>query len=174
MNAIYSLPFGRNQQFGKNMNKVLDAFVGGWQVSGIWSWHSGFPLTIFGSDASNTLARSARANCLVPGTVYGEQNSPLGGYQWFNPTAYGQPKSGTFGNCGVGTIRGPGLISLDANIAKTFHITERQHLEIRGEFLNVTNTPILNAPTRSLGTKLGLLQASQGARNVQLALKYLF
>jgi hypothetical protein len=174
MNAIYSLPFGRNQQFGKNMNKVLDAFVGGWQLSGIWSWHSGFPLTITASDASNTKSRGARANCLVPGTVYGEQNSPSGGYQWFNPAAYGQPAANTFGNCGVGTIRGPGLISLDANIAKTFNITERQHLEIRGEFLNVTNTPILNAPTRGLGTTLGLLRSSQGARNVQLALKYLF
>jgi len=173
-NFIYALPWGRGRQFGKNMNRVLDAFVGGWQVAGIVSLHTGFPLTITATDASNTQSRGARANCLVPGTVYGEQNSPKGGYQWFNPSAYAQPSAYTFGSCGVGTIRGPGLTELDANIEKSFNVTEHQQLEVRGEFINLTNTPILNAPTRGIGTNLGLLQSSQGPRNVQLALKYIF
>jgi hypothetical protein len=57
---------------------------------------------------------------------------------------------------------------------KTVRITERQSLDIRGEFINLMNTPILNAPNRGIGTTIGLLQSSQGARNVQLALRYRF
>ena len=57
---------------------------------------------------------------------------------------------------------------------KRFAITERQHLELRGEFINLFNTPILNAPNMGVGTSMGLLQGSQGERNIQLALKYSF
>jgi hypothetical protein len=173
-NAIYSLPFGRGKKFGSNMNKVADAVVGGWKASGIISLHTGFPLTITSSDVSGAAARSARANCLAPGVVFGDQNSSLGGYQYFSPTPYSAEVKGTFGTCGVGTIRGPGLKTLDFDVSKTFSVMEKYQLDLRGEFINLTNTPIFNAPTRSIGTTLGLLQGSQGARQVQLALKFHF
>jgi hypothetical protein len=60
------------------------------------------------------------------------------------------------------------------SISKHFNIVENQNLEIRGEFLNVSNTPILNAPSRSIGSTLGRIGSSQGARNIQLGLKYNF
>jgi hypothetical protein len=53
-------------------------------------------------------------------------------------------------------------------------VTERHAFDIRGEFLNLTNTPIFNAPSRGIGTTLGLLQGTQGARQIQLAVKYHF
>lgn len=178
---VYDLPLGRNRAFGKNMNKALDGVIGGWEVGGILSLHTGFPLTVTASDASNTLSRGARADCIAPGVVYGEQPSPAGGYQWFDPASYAQPAPGTFGSCGVGTIRGPGLSNFDLNLTKSFRVTERQALEVRADFINLTNTPILNAPASptgagnlGVGTTLGLLQDSQGARNVQLALRYHF
>jgi hypothetical protein len=171
--VIYELPVGRDRAFGKNLNPVINGIIGDWQVSGIVSLHTGFPLTISGSDSTGTGSRGARANCLAPGTVFGYRNSPSGGYQWFDPTAYG-PTNGTFGDCGVGTIRGPGLKTLDMSLVKHFNFTERQNLEIRGEAINLTNTPILNAPDHGLGSTLGLINSSQGARNVQLGLKYNF
>jgi len=173
-NAVYALPLGRNQRFGKGMNKALDAVVGGWTLSGILSLHTGFPLTITATDVSGTSSRGARANCVAPAQVFGAKNAPQGGYQWFNPADFAQPVSGTFGSCGVSTVRGPGLETLDFNAAKYFAITEHHRIEFRGEFINLTNTPILNAPTRGVGTTLGLLQNSQGARNIQFALKYSF
>lgn len=173
-NAIYALPLGRGRMFGKDMNKVADAVVGGWQVSGILSLHTGFPITVNATDVSGTTARAARANCIAPAVVYGMQDAVQGGYQWFSPASYAQPATGTFGNCGTGTLRGPGLKTLDFDLSKNFSLTERHKLELRGEFINLTNTPILNSPTRGLGTTLGLLQGSQGARTVQIALKYRF
>jgi hypothetical protein len=174
--ATYDLPFGRNRTFGKNMNRVVDAVVGGWQLNTIAEFHGGFPLTINAVDRSGTKARSARANCNSPAVVFGEQNAPAalgGGYQWFSPLPYSQPSSG-FGSCGVGTVRGPGLHTVDLSVAKRFSTFENQNLEVRGEFINFTNTPILNAPSRTLGSTLGVVTGSQGARNIQIALKYNF
>jgi hypothetical protein len=126
------------------------------------------------SDASGTGSRGPRADCLTPVQYFGEQNSPLGGYQWYDPSAFAATSAGTFGSCGVGTVRGPGLKTIDFNLMKRFAITERQHLELRGEFINLFNTPILNAPNMGVGSGMGLVQGSQGERNIQLALKYSF
>src|SRR5262249_9123740 len=72
--VVYTLPLGRGQAFGKNMNKVLDGVIGGWEVAGILSLHTGFPITIAATDVSGTQSRGARADCIAPGTVFGEQN----------------------------------------------------------------------------------------------------
>ena len=175
-NGVYSVPFGRGQKFGQNMNKAADLIVGGWQASAILSLHTGFAMSAGNSwsDASGTGSRGPRADCLTPVQYYGDQNSPLGGYQFFNPSAFAATSAGTFGSCGVGTVRGPGLKTIDFNLMKRFAITERQHLELRGEFINLFNTPILNAPNMGVGSGMGLLQGSQGERNIQVALKYSF
>ena len=174
--VTYDLPFGRGRAFGKDWNRAVDAVLGGWQVNGILTFHGGFPLTINASDNSGTNSFGARANCLGPAQVYGTQNSPSGGYQWFNPATsiYGPENQGSFGTCGVGTVRGPGLATADVSFVKIFQVTERQRLEIRSEFINFTNTPILQAPDVNLGSTLGLIQSSQAARNIQFGLKYSF
>jgi len=156
------------------MNKLADAVIGGWQINGILSLHTGFPLTVGADDASGTKSRGSRANCISPVHTFDKQQSPSGGYQWFDPSAFGPADPGTFGTCGVGTVRGPGLHNLDLSLAKFFAITKRQKLEFRAESINLTNTPILNSPNTGLGSTLGLLQNSQGARNVQFGLKYSF
>ncbi|MCU1293637.1 MAG: TonB-dependent receptor, partial [Bryobacterales bacterium] len=174
--VTYDLPFGRNRMYGKNLNKVVNAVVGDWQVNAIPSFHTGFPLTVSANDVSGTNSRGPRANCIAPSNVLGTQNASStlgGGYLWFDPSSFAQPTSG-FGNCGVGTVRGPGLHTVDLSISKRFSTFENQNLEVRGEFLNVSNTPILNAPNHSIGGTLGVINSSQGARNIQLGLKYNF
>jgi hypothetical protein len=175
-NISYDLPFGHHRDFGKNISNLLNVFVGDWQVNGILSFHDGFPLTVSAPDASGTNSRGARANCLAPATVFGEQNygGSGGGFQWFDPAAFGTEVPGTFGTCGVGTVRGPGIATADLSASKKFNVTEHQNLEVRGEFINAFNHPILNAPTAALGSTLGLIQTSQGARNIQIGVKYNF
>jgi hypothetical protein len=172
--ATYDIPFGRSRKYGKDMNKIVNAFVGDWQINGILSLHTGFPLTLEANDASGTNSRGPRPDCISPVQYTNYQNSPQGGYQWFSQAGFTQPTAGTFGSCGVGTVRGPGLKTFDFSVDKFFAITERQSLEFRSEFINLTNTPILNSPGIGLGSSLGLLQSSSGARNIQFALKYIF
>jgi hypothetical protein len=174
--VVYELPIGRGRKYGTEMSGVANAVVGNWQVTGILTLRGGFPLTVAAGDASGTNSRGARADCIAPATVFGKRNSPAGGYLWFDPSAFAAPAPGTFGSCGVGTVRGPGLSTLDLSLQKRFIITEKKWIELRGEFINFTNTPILNVGygTQALGGGLGLIQGSQGARNVQLALKFFF
>jgi hypothetical protein len=172
--ATYDIPFGRGRTFGKDMPKALDYIVGGWQVNGILSLHTGFPLTISGPDDSGTNSRGARADCISPVQYSNYQDSPSGGYQWFSQSGFAAAAAGTFGSCGVATVRGPGLKTFDMSVSKFFTITEHQNLEFRSEFVNLTNTPILNSPSAGFGSSLGLLQSAQGARNIQFALKYHF
>jgi outer membrane receptor protein involved in Fe transport len=182
--VIYELPFGRGKQFGANMNKVADAFVGGWRVSVIPTIRGGFPLTLSSnSDHSGTNAFQNRPNCIAPPHVLHKQ--PIGnglvGYRWFDPASYQEPSAGYFGTCSVSSVYGPGEQNIDSSLAKTFSITERQKLEFRAEFLNTFNHTILDAPSNGginltnpdAGT-IGQIKTSEGARNIQFALKYNF
>jgi len=173
----YDIPFGRGRAYGKNMNKVVNALVGDWQINSIVTFHTGFPFTIGANDVSGTGSFGSLASCSGPPIVNGEQNSPLGGYQWWSQSTFFQPSSG-FGNCGVGVVRGPGLHTADLAVSKLFTITEHQNLELKAQAINFTNTPILNAPSSGLGPDLGLVSGvtngSQGARQIQFGLKYNF
>ena len=62
-----------------------------------------------------------------------------------------------------GTIRGPGLNTLDMSLVKRFSFTEHQSLEVRGEAINFTNTPILQAPTHTVGGTTGHHQHFPGS-----------
>jgi hypothetical protein len=174
--VTYDIPFGRDRKFGKSLNPVVNAVAGDWQVNAILTQHTGYALTTSGPDASGTNSRGARPDCLSHSSVFGTQNSPLGGYQWFDASSsvYAPAAPLTFGDCGVGTVRGPGLHTLDLSLAKFFNVSERYKVEFRSEFVNFTNTPILNSPNTGLGTTMGLLQSAQGARQVQFALKFHF
>jgi hypothetical protein len=81
----------------------------------------------------------------------------------------------------VSSVYGPGEQNIDASLAKIFSITEHQNLEFRAEFINAFNHTILDAPsnggidiTNPDGGTIGQINKSEGARNIQFALKYNF
>jgi len=179
--VIYELPFGHGRTYGSDLNSVVNAVVGDWRLSVIPSFRGGFPLTLGDNDASGTNSFGPRPDCSGPPVVYGRSHplpaSQGGGYQWFSPAPYSQPTSG-FGNCSVSSVYGPGEQNIDAGLAKSFPVHEQQNVEFRAEFLNAFNHVILNAPNTGIGPTLGIINGSnggsQGARNIQFALKYNF
>ena len=175
--ALYELPYGKNRQFGKDVNPVLNAIAGDWNVSAILTFHTGFPMTPYTwTDTSGTglgNVFSTRADCVSPANIL-NTNYSAGGIQWFNPDAFTTPANGTFGNCGNGVVRGPGEGNLDLSIQKDFPVTESKKLQFRGDFIDLTNHPIFNAPNLAIGPGLGAIQSTQGPRNIQLALKFIF
>ena len=182
--VIYELPFGRDKQFGKNMNKAVDQAVGGWKVSVIPTFRGGFPLTLSSNDDhSGTNSFQNRPNCIAPPRILHKQTIGNGfyGYRWFDPASYQEPSAGTFGSCSVSSVYGPGEQNIDASLAKAFSVTEHQNLEFRAEFINAFNHTILDAPNNGginvanpqAGT-IGQIKNSEGARNIQFALKYNF
>jgi len=169
---VYDLPFGKGKKFGNAWHPVANQILGGWQMGGILSLHTGFPLTIQSTDRSGTTSRGARADRIGNGAGP-KQVGP--GNTWLDKAAFKEPKTGTLGNSGVGVIRGPGLRNFSLSLQKYFPVTEHKRFEFRGEFYNLTNTPIFGAPNRSVSSvTFGELTASQGERNIQLGLKFYF
>jgi hypothetical protein len=163
-----------------SLHPLVHAAIADWQVGDIVQLHGGFPLTILANDVSGTNSRGSRANCLAPPHIFGRKpavdpsNGRFMGFQWFDPASYGPAVPGTFGTCGVGTVRGPGLATADLSIQKEFPLSELKRLEFRAELFNATNTPILDSPNTYLNFNLGLIDRSQGERNIQFALKFLY
>ena len=172
--AIYQLPVGRGKTFAGNSPKAVDEVIGGWEVSPIVQFRTGWPLPIYGAeDLSGTFSRGARANC---GSMPSIENKPIPGIgtQWFtNNGNFSQPAAGTFGNCApqLGGLRSPRYTDVDMSLHKNFPLTERIHLQFRSDFVNVFNHVQYNAPNTSLGTTMGQITSSQTPRNIQLALK---
>ena len=63
-NGVYTLPVGRGQDYGHDMNHALDLIVGGWKLSATLINYSGYPVTISGPNNTsiNSSTISARAN----------------------------------------------------------------------------------------------------------------
>ncbi len=169
---VYELPFGRGKRFGTDMHPVLMGILGNWQLGGILSLRTGFPLTIQGPDNSTTNSRGPRADRIAAGGTIGDVGR---GTKWFDTTAYRIPASRTFGSTGIGTERGPGLKQYDFSVQKQFPMGDRYRFEFRAEFFNLTNTPQFSSPVRAVqSATFGEITGAQGERQGQLALKFYF
>ncbi len=202
--VTYQLPVGRGKKFGRDLSPALNQVIGNWEIGAIITAHTGNALTLnefggwgnFHADDSGTNGignyfLSERPSCSGPIHIVSQAVAPnpatnAPGYiQWFDSTNISHPAVAAggpaFGSCSVGNFRGPGLGELDLSVHKDFVITERKRLEFRAEAINAFNTPIHTfsggpaGGSFDLGSPVfGQLTGSQGARNLQLALKFLF
>ncbi|MEN6537594.1 MAG: carboxypeptidase regulatory-like domain-containing protein [Bryobacteraceae bacterium] len=168
----YEMPFGRGKKWGSSSHPFVNGLLGGWQMGGLLNLRSGFPLTITATDRSNTNSRGPRANRIGDGKG-AMQVGP--GTRWLDTTAFKSMVSGSFGNSGVGVVRGPGLAQFDLSAQKVFPFREKYNIEFRSEFFNLTNTPHFASPTRSVDSStFGEITSAQGERSIQFALKFRF
>jgi hypothetical protein len=203
--ATYQLPVGRGKQFGKDMNPVVNAIIGNWEVGGIITLHTGNALTLNNFGGWGVAGNTSNTNGIEPQTLSGVPNcngpvNVLNKYvpanpatntpayiQYFDPTNVSVPAAGTFGTCGVGNISGPGYANVDFAFHKGFPITEGKRLEFRMETLNLFNRPVYTffggpaggsfdpgAGVSTSNGNFGHFSGSQGARQIQLALKFIF
>ena len=172
--AVYDLPFGRGKMVGKDVNRVVNEVIGGWAVSPIVSFRTGWPLPVYGAqDVSGTFGRGARADCSGTPSI---TKTPIQGIgvQWFtNSGQFTNPAVGTFGNCSpqLDGLRSPHYTDLDMSVHKDFPIVERFRLQFRTDFINAFNHVQFNAPNMGLGSTMGQITGAQPPRNIQLALK---
>jgi hypothetical protein len=202
-NWVYELPFGNGRRFGRDMNRALDAVVGGWSFSGAATWQTGRPLTLWSGASTMSSVNQTPASCTGPCDPYvGEvQRIPTAttNHQfWFNaPGAFNSttncraladgsqlciPAAGEFSNIGRNFFRYPIFANLDVSIGKDFRIMEGHSLQARMQMQNATNSQMydfigsFNVQSGTLGR---LLQSTDGVagndrRRIQLALKYTF
>ena len=167
--AVWDLPFLRNRR------DVLGALLGGWQVSGIATLHTGFPWTPVigqcvttpgpqlcpsrpsayfggaGSDTSN--------DAFITGS-----NFPGGGAAFFDTTA----PNGRLPGIGRNSFRGPKYRDIDLTFAKRFGFPkpfgEGANFEIKANFFNIFN--ILNLQSFGFNTDSTNVQNSSFGKSL--------
>ncbi len=113
-----------------------------------------------------------------------------------SPTNVVAAAPNTFGTCGVGNVRGPAYANVDLSLHKSIPFTESKRLEFRFEALNAFNHPVwdfsggpadgsfdpggsvtngsCSAANNCGNPTFGKITSAQGARELQLALKFYF
>jgi hypothetical protein len=144
---IWDLPFGRGNRWATS--GVAAQVLGGWKLSGIFSSYSGTPFTVTASATSLNAAGETQTADQIKAEV--EKLGAIGTTTpFFDPLAFAAITTARFGNSGRNLLRGPGLVNLDATIARTFRLTEGLDLEFRTECYNVSNTPAFNNPSTNV------------------------
>jgi hypothetical protein len=158
----YTLPsFGSSGSFARHA-------LGNWEVSGVFTWQSGLPFSVFDSAGGGAFG-NFQPNNVTPtfgtgatcanGLTSGSVESRLDGFinrQAFvndapvdanNPSGIADPTATGAGNVGRNCLRGPRQFNMDFSISKVFRFTERQSLKFSTEFFNLTNTPSFANPS---------------------------
>ena len=183
--GIHELPFGPGKRW--LTDGVGAAIAGGWQMNGVFSAMSGIPFTVTSSGTSV----NAPGNTQTADQVTSEVRILGGvgrGNSYFDPNAFAPVTAVRFGNSGRNTLRGPGLVNLDASLFRDFQLRDGLKMQFRAEVFNVTNTPAFNnpganasAPTRNAdGTIINLngyteiTSAQATERQIRFALRMVF
>jgi len=147
----YEVPFGRGRKYGANITRAMDFALGGWTLSGVTTYYSGFPfspsLENYGSQGGQPNDGPNNRPNLGSGNPYsGAQGNRQ---QWFVGGIGGAfliPAANTFGNYPIDTLFGPHFIQQDLSLSKAFAITERISFMLKTDAANVFNHTNLGLP----------------------------
>lgn len=177
--AIYELPVGRGRAVGKDMNRVLNGVIGGWQLNTFVTFQSGQPLVF--SDSDQTLADGPNQRPNISGKACsgaGLYSVVNGSANYFNLDNFSHPADQTPGNMGryISDCRAPGIHNIDLGISKKVEFTESKFLEIRGDFFNAFNTPRFGYPNTTFGGDgFGVINGQYNSpRHGQIGFRFVF
>ncbi|MBA3762072.1 MAG: TonB-dependent receptor [Chthoniobacterales bacterium] len=175
---VIRLPFGRRQRFF-NKGGIASAIFGGFTLSGTFSARTGQPISITGTRTANTspIGFTNRPDVIGTPAILGGAGP---GQPYFDTSAFQDPAPGTIGNAGRNIVRGPGFVSYNASLSRTFTlpfeaIKERVRLQLRADAFNVTNSPQYRNPEGSVtDAQFGEITTSYNERQVRFGLRVTF
>lgn len=165
VSALYEVPRFKS-------NRLLNATLGGWRVGLLETAESGPVFTVITS--ANT-TNSFPAGSLRPNLLRNPALSQRSVSRWFDTGAFANPAPLTFGNSPRSGLRGAPIITTDATLEKSVHVTERITFDLRGEFYNLLNRAIFNLPGFTLGTPdFGVVSSARSPRTAQISARLSF
>jgi hypothetical protein len=188
-NLVYRLPFGKGQRLAGGANPVLNGLIGGWHVSGIFRWTTGFPITIdngFTWATNWNIEGDAEPNGPAP-VASNPKNAIVNGVG-IGPDIFQHPDAAEAafrpewpGESGVrNNVIGEGLFNIDTGLSKDFSLGEQRRLEFTWQTFNATNSvrydvraaqPSLSYDASEFGRYLSTLTTP---RFMQFALRLVF
>jgi len=168
ISGVYELPIGPGQRFLRHGGLVMKNLVGGWQLSGVFSYASGFPVGGGGQDGGEGLNANSdpylngfnrpNYNPSVPLNV--NWNNYYKGLPVFNTAAFSDPGF-TGGNAPrfISALRLPSTGSENVALAKHFYLGEHVTAELRMEYYNILNRMQICGPDNGVndGANFGVV-----------------
>lgn len=147
--ATYELPFGKGRPF-MNRGGVVNAILGGWQISPLLTYATGTPLysgnpggSVFvaGDPLGNNCAPCNRANVVSTSNMQFSYNNVYQGLPVINKADFSDPGLWVLGNAPrvLGQLRGQFLSNENVALSKYFSFGERVKLKLEVEYFNVLN-----------------------------------
>ncbi|GGG74780.1 hypothetical protein GCM10011585_16890 [Edaphobacter dinghuensis] len=134
---VYDLPIGRGKKVMGGANRATDLLVGGWELTGITTFQSGFPFGINSADPLNYTGSIAPRASYVPGcNIHG---GVMAKFQRLNMACFYQSAPGVYGNTGRNFLRQPGINNFDMGLAKSLALTDQMRLAFRVDTFNTFN-----------------------------------
>lgn len=174
----YELPVGKGKRF-LSKNRVVDAFLGGWELSNLLALQTGNYFTVTVNNPRERLGASGIGNWW-PDRVRDPRLDQRTADRWFDGSAFVLPRNAAgdwyLGNAGRAILNEDGLLNLDLGLKKSFALGESRRLQIRWETFNLTNTPTLGTPTTNIESPdFGKVRATVSTpRQMQFALRLEF
>lgn len=178
---MFQLPVGRGFIVGRNMNRALDAFIGGWQANALTTYQSGQPLNIFvanarladGNQRPNVICKPASLKTGISFTT-----AAISGQPYLNSNCFADPGDQQAGDAPryFSSLRSDGIRRIDLTLQKNFSLESHGTIEFHADCFNCTNTPRFAIPdTGYENSTFGVISSTAtAARNMQLALRYQF
>jgi hypothetical protein len=174
--AVYQLPIGKGRRFGRELNGLVDAFIGGWQLNGTYEWQQGQPILLsqpvfFAGDINQLESRAGQRN--GSGEKFGI--SPL---RAFDTTKFLRLSSSSLRTVPttLDEMRHMPFTSVNLSLTKNFQMGEGKRLQFRAEALNALNHPyFIDLNVDPNNASFGLFTTQRNLpRDIQLALKFTF
>jgi hypothetical protein len=155
--AIYQLPFGKGKMFLNSGSFWENEVIGGWAISGITAWHTGYPwqtssnafVASYSNDApalltgNPSLAKTKLTKLPGGGGVSDFSNASVAAAQFTGPIGF------TIGPRNA--LRGPGYFNADLSLGKTFPIvSEKVSAKFRADAFNAFNHPNFTIPDENV------------------------
>ncbi|HKS75122.1 MAG TPA: TonB-dependent receptor [Terriglobales bacterium] len=145
---VWELPFGKGRKWLSG-GGVGSFIAGGWQLSGLASFISGPPFSVYSDGTGfNTPGSNQTADQIKPSI------SKIGavgaGEYFYDPSAFANPGAARLGTTGFNILRASGIGNYDFSVSREFNLTERFRLQFRMDAFNFTNTPHFDVPDNSL------------------------
>jgi hypothetical protein len=183
ISGTYELPFGNGKRW-LNHRGVVKALLGGWAVTGVGTYASGFPISV-NQDNNNSglLGSGQRPNVasgvdLSLGNGANDYDATCSCIRWLNPDAYTLASAFTFGNAPRTDtrVRAPMKKNWDIAFQKTQSVGGTKNVMVRLEVINAFDNPNLLGPATSLGlSTFGRITEVGGfPRLVQLMVRFGF
>jgi hypothetical protein len=140
ISGVYELPIGPGKKFLNKGSQLAKNVVGGWQVTGVFQYSSGTPLTVYANDNDPFLNGFNRANFNPAVALNVNYNNYYKGLPVFTTAAFSDPgfQQGNEPRA-ISQLRNPFNAGENIGLAKHFYFGERVTAELRMEFFNVLN-----------------------------------